>query len=58
VGEGFLDCGRNLDKYYIPTRYPNSFESGCPYEYFTRREAEDAVIYSRRIIEFSKGILA
>jgi len=58
VDEELLDCGRKLDKYYIPTRYPNSFESGSPYEYFTRREAEDVVIYSKRIVEFSKGILA
>ena len=58
VNERLLDCARNLDKYYVPTRYPNSFESGSPYEYFTRRDAEDAIVCSRRIIEFCKGILA
>lgn len=46
------------DKYYVPTRYPNSFESGSPYEYFTRRDAENGIVCSRRIIEFCKGILA
>jgi len=58
VNERLLDCARSLDKYYVPTRYPNSFESGSPYEYFTRRDAEDAIVCSRRIIEFCKGILA
>ncbi|MBS7251397.1 MAG: HEPN domain-containing protein [Candidatus Freyarchaeota archaeon] len=58
VGEEILDCAKTLDKYYIPTRYPNSFESGSPYEYFTRRDAENAIICCRRIIEFCKGILA
>jgi HEPN domain-containing protein len=58
VSEKLLNCARSLDKYYIPTRYPNSFESGSPYEYFTRRDAEDAIICSRRIIEFCKSVLA
>ncbi|MFP3910212.1 MAG: HEPN domain-containing protein [Halobacteriota archaeon] len=58
VDEELLNCARNLDKFYIPTRYPDSFESGSPYEYFTRRDAEDALLCSRRIIEFCEGLLA
>lgn len=58
VNEELLNCARSMDKYYVPTRYPNSFESGSPYEYFTRRDAEDAIVCGRRIIEFCKGILA
>jgi len=58
VNEELLNCARSLDRYYVPTRYPNGFESGSPYEYFTRRDAEDAIVCSRRIIEFCNGILA
>jgi HEPN domain-containing protein len=58
VNEDLLNCARTLDRYYLPTRYPNSFESGSPYEYFTEKDAEDALVYSRRIIEFCKGLLA
>lgn len=58
VSEEILNCARNLDKFYIPTRYPDSFESGSPYEYFTRRDAEDALFCCRRIIEFCEGLLA
>jgi HEPN domain-containing protein len=58
VPEEVLNCARSLDKYYVPTRYPNSFESGSPYEYFTRRDAEDAIVCGGRIIAFCKGILA
>lgn len=58
VNEELLNCARSLDRYYVPTRYPNGFESGSPYEYFTRRDAEDAIFCSRRIIEFCNGILA
>ena len=62
VSDELLDCARALDKYldkyYIPTRYPNSFESGSPYEYFTKRDAEDAIFCDRRIFEFCEGLLA
>ena len=58
VSEELLNCARSLDKYYIPTRYPNGFESGSPYEYFTREDAGNAIVCSRRIIEFCKSILA
>jgi len=58
VNEEILNCAKTLDKYYIPTRYADSFESGSPYEYFTRRDAENAVLCSRRIIEFCKSLLA
>jgi HEPN domain-containing protein len=58
VTEELLNCARTLDRYYVPTRYPNSFESGSPYEYFTRKDAEDALVCSKRIIEFCKGLLA
>ena len=58
VNEELLDCARGLDRYYVATRYPNGFESGSPYEYFTRRDAEDAIVCGRRIIEFCKSLLA
>lgn len=58
VNDELLNCARSLDKYYVPTRYPNGFESGSPYEYFTRGDAENAIVCGRRIIEFCKGILA
>ena len=58
VNDGLLDCGRSLDKYYVPTRYPNGFESGSPYEYFIREDAEHAIVHSRRILEFCQDLLA
>jgi len=58
VDDNLINCAKSLDKYYIPTRYPNGFETGSPYEYFTRSDAEGAVVCARRIIEFCKSILA
>jgi HEPN domain-containing protein len=58
VDEALLQYARMLDKYYIPTRYPNGFDVGSPYEYFTKKDADDAIVHSRRILEFCQGILA
>jgi hypothetical protein len=55
VNEELLNCARSLDRYYVPTRYPNGFESGSPYEYFTRRDAEDEHIKDNTIWLFSRG---
>jgi HEPN domain-containing protein len=45
---------RILDKHYIPTRYPNGFASGAPTDFYTQREAEDAVRYAEAILEFCR----
>jgi len=29
IDSNIVNCAKSLDKYYIPTRYPNGFESAC-----------------------------
>ncbi|MGI8550287.1 MAG: HEPN domain-containing protein [Dehalococcoidia bacterium] len=53
-----LDFARELDKHYIPTRYPDSHPQGAPYEYYTAGEARRAVENGARIVEFCADILA
>lgn len=47
-----MDYARSLDKHYIPTRYPNGFDSGAPTDFYTRKEAEDACNYATALLEF------
>ncbi|RLI85031.1 MAG: DNA-binding protein [Archaeoglobales archaeon] len=58
VPDDVLNCARALDRYYIPTRYPNGFDSGSPFEYFTEEDARNAILYCRRVIEFCESVLA
>ncbi|MGO0122917.1 HEPN domain-containing protein [Desulfothermobacter acidiphilus] len=58
VEEELLDCARTLDRFYIPARYPNGFAAGSPFEYFTDREAKDALFCAGRIVEFCESVLA
>ncbi len=42
----------DLDKLYIPTRYPNGFEEGYPGEFFHEENAKEAINKAKRIIEY------
>ena len=55
VSERLIEAAKNLDKHYIPTRYPNSFDSGMPGEYYTKKDAQEAIKNAREIIEFCEG---
>lgn len=57
IPESLLDAARALDRHYIPTRYPNGFDQGSPGDYYTRKEAEEAIEYARAIVEFCEGFL-
>jgi HEPN domain-containing protein len=56
--EALVDAAKELDKHYIPPRYPNSHPQGAPFEYYTRGEAERAIANAERVIGFCSGILA
>ena len=49
-----IDHGRILDKYYIPTRYPNGFDSGAPTDYYTEEESRNAIRQAEAILEFCR----
>lgn len=55
VPEKLLEKSMYLDKLYIPTRYPNGFASGAPADYYTVREAEEAIKYAADILSFAKA---
>jgi HEPN domain-containing protein len=52
-----LDIARELDKFYIPPRYPNAHPGGAPMDYYTRHEAERAIEYARRVLAFCESHL-
>ena len=52
--EDLVNYARMLDKHYIPTRYPNGFESGAPTDFYTKEEAHNALRYAEAILEFCR----
>jgi len=52
--EHLVDRAKELDKHYIPTRYPNGFERGAPVDFYTLREANQAIENAEAILEFCR----
>jgi len=50
--EKVLQEAKTLDKYYIPTRYPNAWVEGAPEDYYTREDGEKAVDYAEKVINW------
>ncbi len=41
-----------LNKLYIATRHPNAWSEGIPEEYYSRSEAEEAIRYAAKVLEW------
>lgn len=52
------DLAKELDKHYIPPRYPNAYPQGAPYDYYTKAEADRAIAIAERILGFCEGYLS
>lgn len=48
---------RELDRHYIPSRYPNVHPSGTPHEAYDKDTALRAIKAAEAIINFVKGIV-
>lgn len=58
VSEELIDRAIELDKAYIPTRYPDAHQSGTPGQRYTRSEARRLRGYAEEIVEFSEGLVS
>lgn len=47
-----------LDKYYIPTRYPNGLPGGIPSQAFSRGDADMAIGMAAGVLDFVRDRLA
>ena len=55
AGEELITCAKSLDKHYIPTRYPNGFDSGAPVDFYTKKDSDDAIPCAERLISFARS---
>ncbi len=51
ITEDLMHSAKTLDKYYVPTKYPNVWVEGAPHEYYTRVDGLNAIQQARKIIE-------
>ncbi len=57
IDDALLDRARQLDKLYIPTRYPNGLAGGAPRDFYTRDEATRAIADAEAILAVCRGML-
>lgn len=50
-----LDAARELDLFYVPTRYPNGLDEGTPGEAFSATQAERALKLGAAILEAAES---
>jgi HEPN domain-containing protein len=48
----FIPIGAFLDRFYIPTRYPNGLPGGVPAKAFNRKDSAEAIKTASMILDF------
>jgi HEPN domain-containing protein len=51
------DHGRILDRFYIPTRYPNGLPELIPSEAYGLKDADEGILLTKEIIEHVHGAI-
>ena len=55
--DALLEAARELDLFYIPTRYPNGLESGTPGNVFSQQQSERTLDLATRIVDAAAAVL-
>lgn len=50
-------CCKELDKVYIPTRYPDAYAWGAPMDYYSEDNAADTIKCAEKVLNFIKGLI-
>ena len=53
-----VDKAKELDRHYIPTRYPNFHPEGAPLDYYTEEDARRAIEHAREVVGFCRDKVA
>ncbi|WP_448383588.1 HEPN domain-containing protein [Desulfosoma sp.] len=51
------DAARRLDRFYIPTRYPNGLPGGSPFQVFTAEDLRQALLDAGSILDLCARFL-
>ena len=53
-----VEKAKELDNFYIPTRYANGHPSGAPFEHYGPLQSQRAIAYAGEIINFARSAMA
>ncbi|ADI31180.1 HEPN domain-containing protein [Staphylothermus hellenicus] len=52
-----LRCARELDRHYIPSRYPNALPAGTPHEAYDEETSRRALEASKKIVDYVRKVI-
>ncbi len=55
--EALLDAARDLDLFYVPTRYPNGLDAGTPGQAFSAAHSSYALALAARILDAAAAVV-
>jgi len=55
---GFVEAGKELDRHYIGSRYPNFYAEGAAYEYYTQEVAHKCLKCATSILSSVEKLLS
>ncbi|MET1159564.1 MAG: HEPN domain-containing protein [Thermoprotei archaeon] len=58
IDEKLLSYARELDRHYIPSRYPNAHPEGTPHEAYDEETSRRALQAAKTILDFVKEIIS
>ena len=57
IPEDVRKCILELDRHYIPTRYPDVYDEGAPFDYYSREDADRCLECAKKIIDWVKSFV-
>ncbi|MCS7312632.1 MAG: HEPN domain-containing protein [Acidobacteria bacterium] len=52
VPSAVMDAAEGLERHYIPSRYPDAYPEGSPFEFYHDKQAREAIRWADRILDF------
>ncbi|MEM2021859.1 MAG: HEPN domain-containing protein [Zestosphaera sp.] len=56
IPEGVRESCVRLNKYYIPTRYPDVWSEGIPEEQYSEKESLEAIAMAEEVVKWVEGV--
>ena len=57
VPQELKDAAEELDRHYVPSRYPNAWPWGPPHAHYREKDAENCLKNAKTILEYVKSLL-
>jgi len=57
IPSGVREACARLNRFYIPTRYPNAFDRGAPVDQFLESDARQALQDAAEVIRFAESFI-